>query len=76
MRRKIFASPLLQMGQNDAPCSMQHGEYQEKSWSKIPPLPLLQSYEHLNFDTSLPNIGFGWKPRALAPNLISLLLKV
>ena len=76
MRRKIFASPLLHMGQNDAPCSMQHCEYQDKSLSKIPTLNILQSYEHLNFDTSLPNIGFGWEPRALAPNLISLLLKV
>ena len=76
MRRKIFASLLLHMGQNDAPCSMPHCEYQDKSLSKIPTLNILQSYEHLNFDTSLPNIGFGWEPRALAPNLISLLLKV
>ena len=76
MRRKIFASPLLHMGQNDAPCSMPHCEYQGKSLSKIPTLNILQSYEHLNFDNSLPNIGFVWEPRALDPNLISLLQKV
>ena len=37
-------------------------------------LNVLQSYEHLKI--ALPDIAFGWKPRALAPHLIpvSLLL--
>ena len=76
MRRKIFASPLLYMGQNDAPCIMPHCEYQDKSLSKIPTLNILQSYEHLNWEDFLPNIVFGWEPRALAPDLKSLLLNV
>jgi hypothetical protein len=60
------------MGPNDAPYSRQ--QYYVKVLSKILTLNILQSYEHLNWEVSLPNIGFGWETRALAPDLISLLL--
>ena len=64
----------MQMGPNDAPCS--RSQYFHKALSNILILNILQSYEYLNWEVFLPNIGFGWEPRALAPDLISLLLHV
>jgi hypothetical protein len=64
----------MQMGPNDAPCS--RSQYFHKVLSNILILNILRSYEYLNWEVFLPNIGFGWEPRALAPDLISLLLEV
>ena len=44
--------------------------------SKILTLNILLSYEHLNWEVFMPNIGFGCEPRALALDLMSLLLRL